>query len=1252
MVELPENLKQYQKEAEEYLTKRAVSDIEFSGTTYQILVKDTDTNKECWVFLQLEGQGQLKDFFCSEDEEPSLENLGCVHIAAAYLSLFGSHAMPLHQRFGRSLWNQLCRNYEDLLGDDPFVLKKIKSGHYDYKSSQGKPLFSLLAKDSFTADEMDALIQNRRFETEETSLKFSNLTSEEILQWRQGRPNPQLRYELSYWCDLAKWLMKQQERGEPYEIAFQYSKKNLPNGITISFPNLQLFFYLTETLLVSIIPSLNTVESPLKVISVHEQSISHITYHKREGNLVVEGVVSEERRQIESEERKKGIPIEEWIYIPKKGFYTEEPHILLQLGVIRDEELSAMLSEHGKLISTFLTDCSIHFDPVPLSHHLYFDDNWNLHVDAFLFQIGDLTQGDSRLISDWVYLDEEGFYPIKEKRFDRVETIIPIYQVGDFVTHHRTWLNQQEGFQTHVRSLEYQISYSVTPSQRLTFARTLTRGKEGVKIQDFGSWVYLEGHGFYTKTSGTFSHLLKAGMTIGPDQIPLFIKTNRDELSLIPHFFLPKCPVSETSLKVLLTEKQHVKVVPQYRLIPEYEEKSFYPFDDFIYLEGLGFYELPIEKRLPEKFRFEVELEGEELDTFLTYEIDEISNHLSYVDPRIVKPKKIKLNASFVRALPEKKHGWYTFKLNYQSEQGAVSVVSIQKALKKKEVFVFSEAGLINLRDKRYFWLRQLPKDRFNVAEDTLTLTALDFMRLHAFDPIELVGEDPQSRELFEELVELQVAEHPNIEGLLSHLRPYQEKGVEWLWFLYYHQLSGLLCDDMGLGKTHQAMGLLASVYNLYRSYSEGTRVHFLIVCPTSVIYHWQEKLEEYLPRLKVCVFYGTSRSLQEFHEQHDILLTSYGILRNEKDILSQINFEVAIFDEIQIAKNQSSRIYATLLKMKAKMRLGLTGTPIENHLRELKSLFDIVLPSYMPSDADYREHFIKPIEKEHDRKRKDLLHRLIKPFVLRRKKEDVLRDLPDKIEEISHCDLSPSQRQLYMDVLIQRRRPLLEELQNKQAAVPYLHIFALLSSLKQICDHPSVFFKKPQDYKQYSSGKWDLFVELLREARESEQKIVVFSQYLNMLDIIEAYLEEENIGFAALRGSTVKRKEQIRRFNQDPSCEVFVGSLQAAGLGVDLTAGSVVIHYDRWWNAARENQATDRVHRIGQTRGVQVFKFVTKGTFEERIDAMITAKGQLMEDVIGIDDHETIKRFSRDELIDLLQILEVEEHPIVSDSD
>jgi SNF2 family DNA or RNA helicase len=213
----------------------------------------------------------------------------------------------------------------------------------------------------------------------------------------------------------------------------------------------------------------------------------------------------------------------------------------------------------------------------------------------------------------------------------------------------------------------------------------------------------------------------------------------------------------------------------------------------------------------------------------------------------------------------------------------------------------------------------------------------------------------------------------------------------------------------------------------------------------------------------------------------------------------------------------------------------------------------------------------------------------------------------------------------------------LLAQLYNKSGNVPYIHIFAVLSYLKQICNHPAQLEDRCIDYNKYQSGKWDLFCELLDESLNSGFKVVVFSQYLNMLALIESYLKDNQVEFATIKGSTRNRREMIERFNTDPDCKVFTGSLRASGFGIDLIGGSVVIHYDRWWNAAREDQATDRVHRIGQTRGVQVFKLVTEGTLEEKIDRLIKRKKQLMDDLVKEDDAKILKSFTRDELIDLL---------------
>ena len=324
---------------------------------------------------------------------------------------------------------------------------------------------------------------------------------------------------------------------------------------------------------------------------------------------------------------------------------------------------------------------------------------------------------------------------------------------------------------------------------------------------------------------------------------------------------------------------------------------------------------------------------------------------------------------------------------------------------------------------------------------------------------------------------------------------------------------------------------------------------------------------------------------------------------------------------------------------MRASILVGLTGTPIENRLTELKSLFDLILPRYLPSDAKFKEVFIHPIERDKDPVQRELLSKAIKPFILRRKKTEVLQELPAKVEEISYCDLSDQQKKLYQELVHTYKQEIVRGgVQDNRKG---MHIFALFSKLKQVCDHPSLIIEDTADYFEHSSGKWDLFIELLQEARDSGQKVVVFTQYLKMMDIIKQYLRGQHIEYAEIRGSTRDRRGQIKKFQEDPSCEVFVASLQAAGVGIDLTAASVVIHYDRWWNPAKENQATDRVHRIGQSRGVQVFKLVTKKTIEERIHELIKKKKGLLDEVVGFDDQDAVKSLSKAEIFELFSALE-----------
>lgn len=1243
MILLPSFLKRFQKEARECLTAGLARDIEFSGPTYQVLVIDPRSKKEEWAFIQLDNQGRLKDSFCSCEQ--SENGRPCLHQAVGFLHIYDTHAQPLHIRFEQSLWNQLCRQNCDVMQNIPDQLKATKEGRYICRDGSGKIIFSVQGKTPEALAHLEKMLFQRLEETEETSLKFSNLSEGEIALWEEGKPTPQLSYELSFWSDLAKWLMALQEEGKPYTITIGYSSKKLPNNLSVSFPEISAEWALFEDFFPAIIPSLMTVQSPLVVLTESTEGIEKITYDKQEKRFVVTEKKGKKRDFHANLKHPKGSDFGEWTYVPDEGFYSKQ-HCFSK----NSEDLvhvEKLLNEHSHTLKQFISGCVIREVPVTVSYALVFDKEWNLHLQSYLFAPGDLSTPNSQAFGTWVYVDNRGFYKWEGRYFDEIETIIPAKDVADFISQHRTWLNSQEGFHLHLNPLSSDLNYHVNDDNYLVFSRNLAYQDENAVTKDFGHWIYISGQGFFSKAATTQIQLpVRAGMSVPPDQVAVFIRNNRDDLHVIKGFFSAHSPVTHAYLNISLMSQESISVTPEYEILPAYKGKGVRFFDDFSYVEGEGFHEMKGDNRLPEKYRQPAIIEGEQVTPFILNELEGLIPFASYVDRRLRRPKRTAMVAEYVKQEEQDGKLNYALKLDYQTELGCLSLVSLWKVLHKNQRFVFSNEGLFDLSDKRFGWLRQLNKKKIDKKSNTLFLSPLEVLRLNAFEEISVLpgggSVQKSSTKLLRDLTEFRVTEEPNLKGLKSHLRPYQELGVDWLWFLYNQGLSGLLCDDMGLGKTHQAMALMVAVKNYWKKQGSDAKRHFLVVCPTSVIYHWQEKLHQFVPDLKVWTFYGTNRSLENFQRDYDVLLTSYGIWRNETEQLGNIPFEVAVFDELQIAKNQTSRIYNALLKVNARTRLGMTGTPIENRLRELKALFDIVLPTYMPSEHDYREHFVRPIEKEGNIDQKRLLARLIKPFVLRRKKEDVLLDLPEKTEEISHCDLLPDQRQLYIEVLTASREKLIEELQNTENAVPYLHIFTLLSHLKQICNHPAAYLKRPAEYKKFQSGKWDLFLELLGEARESQQKVVIFSQYLFMLDIIEDHLKENGIGFASIRGATSDRGEQLKRFNHDPNCEVFVASLQAAGLGIDLTAGSVVIHYDRWWNAARENQATDRVHRIGQTRGVQVFKLMTKGTIEEHIDFLIMKKGRLMEEVVGIDDHQTMKKFDRQEMIKLLQAIPV----------
>lgn len=1172
----------------------------FSRGTYNIEVQEKG-KKKAFSFLQMDDEGNVKDFFCTCKESEGSN--GCVHLAASYLRIFNDTDEPLHVRFRKSFWNRIFQMEAKREGTDPESLVKLGEGSYDAKN------FSLKTLTSQASKRLEEILSKKE-ETEETSLKFSNLSSNELEQYRKGQASYQLRYELSFWSDLAHWLMELQDEKKPYTIGF--SGEPVPNSLEVKFPEIELKILVTEVHLPWIIPSLSTVDSPLKVIDGEKKTLENVVYNASERKLII----SAPKETLDYEGRKVG----EWIFVEGVGFYRKNSSPLFQEEVIPEERIGETLTHYHKELGKFLP---IQSEPKPAIYRLHFDAGLNLRLI--------LDMRASSIFYPWIYHPQEGFYRINDWFFQGLEKVIPKNEVADFINKNRLWLHQFPGFQTHIGSLDSHLTY--TMNEVLCFDVELAFPIED--MHRFDEWIYIRGQGFYLKKdSGRFP--LHPGLCVQKKEISSFIDKHHEELEQVQGFFTSDIPIVQMGLSIGLNDYGLITTTPKIQYAANVDPSKIQIFGEYFYREGKGFSSIPQTLNVPEKYRSPQIISHEMEASFLGYELDPLKPYILEIDSRLKKPSSTRLKIRKVMRDTRKRTQSWLVDLAYESELGVTDIFSIWDALFEKKKYIFSSAGFLYLKDARYNWIRQLPKQRLDRKKGLVRLNTLEWIRLTAFEEIKPPSGNDESvvetRKVLEELGRFETDRILDLSGLKSTLRPYQEQGVNWLWFLYCHGLSGLLCDDMGLGKTHQAMALLAGIINA----DPEKRNKYLVVCPTSVIYHWQELLKRFLPQIRVCTYYGISRSLDRFEADYDLLLTSYGILRQASDMLSEYSFESAFYDEIQVAKNDASQTHQALTRMNAKMKLGLTGTPIENRIREIKSLFDVILPSYMPNDAVFRETFIKPIEKENDAEKMDLLGRLVRPFILRRKKSEVLRDLPEKIEEIAYSDLSEEQQKLYTEVAEAMRETIYQDLQDETKPVPYLHVFSALSKMKQICDHSALISGDIKNYSKYTSGKWDLFVELLTEARESGQKVVIFSQYLDMLNIIESYLKKKGIVYASIKGSTRDRNEQLRKFREDPQCEVFVASLLAAGVGIDLTVASIVIHYDRWWNPAKENQATDRVHRIGQNRGVQVFKLVTKNTIEEDIHEIIERKKGLLEQIVGVEDQITY--LTRDELLKVFE--------------
>ena len=499
------------------------------------------------------------------------------------------------------------------------------------------------------------------------------------------------------------------------------------------------------------------------------------------------------------------------------------------------------------------------------------------------------------------------------------------------------------------------------------------------------------------------------------------------------------------------------------------------------------------------------------------------------------------------------------------------------------------------------------------------------------------VNKDENYKSLVERLDVKQIEVSMQMPSLLKvNLREYQKIGVQWLQMLDFYGLGGILADDMGLGKTVQILCVICSYLEKHKENSKP----IMVVCPSSLCLNWQNEIEKFTTGVTSQVIHGSLEARKKQIENiknYNIVITSYELLKRDIDEYkkSETQFKFIIADEAQYIKNNNTQNAKAIKNINAETRYALTGTPIENSLSELWSIFDFIMPGYLFGYRKFKEMYETPIVRDADEYATNKLKKLIEPFVLRRIKKEVLTELPDKMITILNSQMTDEQQDIYLSYLARAKKDVMEEIKENGIEKSQIKILALLTRLRQICCHPSLFI---ENYKG-ESGKLNQCIEIIKDAIQSGHKILLFSGYTAMFDIIEKELKKEKIEYLKLTGQTKvsDRVNLVDEFNNSADKKLFLISLKAGGTGLNLVGADMVIHYDPWWNLSAENQATDRTYRIGQKRNVQVYKLITKNSIEEKIYELQKRKESLIDSMISTNQ-TFINKLSKEEIMNLFE--------------
>lgn len=469
---------------------------------------------------------------------------------------------------------------------------------------------------------------------------------------------------------------------------------------------------------------------------------------------------------------------------------------------------------------------------------------------------------------------------------------------------------------------------------------------------------------------------------------------------------------------------------------------------------------------------------------------------------------------------------------------------------------------------------------------------------------------------------------------LNTELRTYQKIGYKWLKTLEQYKMGGILADDMGLGKTVQVLTVILS----YIQENKEKAKNSIIVCPSSLTLNWYNEIQKFTPTIKKLVISGDylerKRKIETINN-YQIVITSYDSLKRDIDLYTQYNFKYIVADEAQYIKNNNTKNSKAVKLINAETKFALTGTPIENSLSELWSIFDFIMPGYLYKYKKFKELYEIPIIKNQDEEKMNKLKKQIEPFILRRTKSEVLTELPDKTVTILSNEMKEEQYSIYMSYMAQARDEIMYQIDMKGFEKSQIKILSLLMRLRQICCHPKLFLS---EYTGESS-KLNQCIEIIQDAVWGEHKILLFSSYTSMFEIIEEQLKKLKINYLKLTGQTKvgERIKLVDEFNTNENIKVFLISLKAGGTGLNLTGADMVIHYDPWWNLSAENQATDRTYRIGQKKNVQVYKLITKNSIEEKIYELQQKKAKLIDNMLSTDA-TFISKLSKDDILALFE--------------